>query len=554
MERTRHRIRCAGVVQGVGFRPAVWRLASALDLGGWVRNDGVGVTVEVEGEAGEVARFAERLRESRPPLARVEHLEREEVPPRSGRGFSILDSEDTGEGGSPIPPDSALCAACAAEVADPDDRRHRYPFTTCTDCGPRFTVALGLPYDRERTSLRAFPLCAECAAEYADPASRRFHAESICCPSCGPSLRLATSDGRALAEGSDAASGAREALALGRIVAVKGLGGFQLACRADREEAVALLRERKHRPHKPLAVMARDLVTARRLVRLTPDDEALLTGPRSPILLAGARTDSPVAPGVAPGLDELGVMLPTTPLHLELFRDAAPYDVLIMTSGNASEEPICRTDDEGLERLGAIADLFLLHGREVVRRVDDSVVRNAGGVHLVVRRSRGYVPGALPLPEPCPEPVLALGGYLQTTACVASGTEALPSQHVGDLDTESARAFLREVAEGLEAFVDRRGRVLVADLHPDYPSGWLAEDRAKERGARVLRVQHHLHQQVAQLLFHVVLVGVFDRFEELVRFVEQAREQAVVGLLPVPRTAAGTSQAGDNVDKSIELS
>ena len=491
---------CRGVVQGVGFRPAVHRLATSLGLGGWVRNDADGATIEVEGRSAAVDSFCDRLPAALPPLARLEAVRVAAVAARGERGFAVRASAVARRRHARIPPDAALCEECRAEMEDPADRRHRYPFITCTSCGPRYSLTHALPYDRARTSMSCFPLCPACRSEYGAPGSRRFHAEPICCPTCGPRIWLANARGETIADGSAAVVAARAALQAGGIVAVKGLGGFQLACRAD-AAVVGRLRALKRRPTKPFAVMAPDLAAARTLVVLRPEDERLLRSPRGPILLAPRRPTSPVAAEVAPGIADLGVMLPTTPLHVELLRDAA-YPALVMTSGNASDEPICRGNREACARLGRIADLWLLHDRDVVHRIDDSVVRATPRGHVVARRSRGWVPGPIALPATTPEPVLALGGHLHATACLAVGHEAYPSAHVGDLDTELGRDFLAEVADDLERFLDARARVLVADLHPDYPSGWLAARLAEERGGRVLRFQHHLAHAAAVLGEH----------------------------------------------------
>jgi len=497
----RLRVRCRGAVQGVGFRPTVHRLATELGLGGRVTNDPDGATVEVEGPEEAVERFVALLPARLPPLARLDTLEVEAVEPIGVREFTVAPSRLGRRASALIPPDAALCAECRRDMEDPANRRHRYPFTTCTNCGPRFSLVLTLPYDRERTAMACFPLCTDCEAEYRDPADRRFHAEPVCCPACGPRLWLADARGETLAVGPDALAATREALRAGRIVAVKGLGGFQLACRADSEPAVARLRERKRRPTKPLAVMVSDLGAAEALVRLGADEVDLLTSPRSPAVLAPRLDPGPIAAGVAPGLDDLGVLLPTTPIHVELFRGGATPP-LVMTSGNLSEEPICRGNREALDRLGAVADLFLLHDRDVVRRVDDSVVRATPIGPVVVRRARGYVPEPLPLPETPPEPVLALGGFLQVTACLADGAQAMPSQHVGDLDSESARAFLEEVTASLEELLDARARLVACDLHPDYPSSWLASRLASERNGRTVSIQHHLAHAAAVLGEH----------------------------------------------------
>jgi len=507
------RLSCHGAVQGVGFRPTVHRLASGLGLIGWVRNAPDGAEIEIEGAAATVERFVRDLQSSLPPLARLDGLELEDVAPRGGVAFEVVGSEDGARRTALVPPDAALCEECRREMDDPRDRRHRYPFTTCTNCGPRFSLVRTLPYDRERTSMACFPLCPACRGEYEDPSDRRFHAEPVCCPACGPRVWLARpgtgdrgqgtgeEDPAAVARGAEAVSQAKEALGGGSIVAVKGLGGFQLACRADDERAVSSLRERKRRPAKRFAVMVRDLASARRLVDLDGAAEAALTGVRAPVVLAPRREGAAVTDAVAPGIVDLGVMLPTTPLHVELFRDA-PYEALVMTSGNASDEPICRGNREALERLGTIADAFLLHDRDVVRRVDDSVVRSSGEGVFVVRRARGFVPEPLPLPVVSSEPVLAMGPFLQATSCLAVGKEAFLSQHVGDLDSEPARLFLVEVVDGLEEFLQVRGRIVVVDAHPDYPSTWLGARLARERGGRLLTVQHHLAHAAAVLAEH----------------------------------------------------
>lgn len=498
----RHRLACRGVVQAVGFRPAVHRLAVSLGLGGWVRNDPDGALIEIEGPGAALETFRRRLPDSLPPLARLDAVAVSTAVPRGERQFSVVVSDTGPRRQALIPPDTIVCDDCRGEIADPSDRRYRYAFTTCTNCGPRYSLTHTLPYDRERTSMACFPLCSACAAEYADPGSRRFHAEPICCPVCGPRLWLVDHRVRPVAEGHDAVAAAQAALAAGQVVAVKGLGGFQLACRADDTAAVGRLRAAKRRPTKPFAVMVPDVAAARRLVVLQPDAERWLCSAHAPILLVPRQPGSALVENIAPGIDDVGVMLPTTPLHVELFRQV-PYPALVMTSGNVTDEPICRGNREARSRLERIADLFLLHDRDIVHRMDDSVVRATRQGPVVVRRSRGWVPGALPLPEAAPEPVLALGGHLQSTACLAVSAKAFPSQHVGDLDTELAREFLREVAADLERFLEVEAQVLCADLHPDYPSTWLADQLATARGGGgVLRVQHHLAHAAAVLGEH----------------------------------------------------
>ncbi len=498
---TRIRLHCVGAVQGVGFRPTVYRVATSLGLSGWVANDACGAVLEVEGPDEVVAGFERALRDQLPPLARLDGLSSEAVPVTGETGFVVRASEPGPRAGALVPPDAALCADCRREMEEPSDRRHDYPFTTCTNCGPRFSLVHRLPYDRHQTSMACFPLCPACAAEYGDPGDRRFHAEPVCCPDCGPRLWLATSDGRTLAEGAAAIAAARNLLRDGHVLAVKGLGGFQLACRADCSEPVTVLRERKRRPSKPFAVMVRDLESARGLVDVSGEDEALMTSARSPVVLAPQRHPSPLSAGVAPGLEDVGVLLPTTPLHVELLRDPA-LPPLVMTSGNVSDEPICRGNREALDRLGGLADAFLLHDRDVVRRVDDSVVRTSASGPFMVRRARGWVPEPIAMPTATERPILAVGGHLQVTACLAVGDQAFLTQHVGDLDTEPARRFLVEVIEGLEDFLQARAGVVVADCHPDYPSSLLARELAEERGAELAEVQHHLAHALAVLAEH----------------------------------------------------
>ena len=497
----RLRVRCRGAVQGVGFRPTVHRIATGMGLVGWVINDPQGATAEVEGDEVTVRAFPHRLADGLPPLARLDQVVMEEVPVESASVFEVRESAQGKRAGALVPPDASLCDDCRREMGDPDDRRHRYGFTTCTNCGPRFSIVRRLPYDRPETEMACFPLCEACLAEYTDPSDRRFHAEPMCCPACGPRLSLLNPKGEALASDDEAIGGARRALLEGAVLAVKGIGGFQLACRADRSPPVTTLRDRKKRPTKPFAVMVRDPDEADRLVYLTDADRAILSSPRAPVLLAPRRRPSPLVDAVAPGIEDLGVLITTTPLHAELFAHPE-MPPLVMTSANLSEEPICRSNREALERLRFLADIFLVHDRDVVRRVDDSVVRSTADGPVVLRRARGWVPEHLPLPEPTPEPLLAVGGHLQNTACLAEGDQAFLSQHVGDLDSESARLFHREVIHGLEDFLQAEPAIIVADAHPDYPSSWLAREIAGARGGRVVTVQHHLAHAAAVLAEH----------------------------------------------------
>lgn len=482
----RRGIRVRGSVQGVGFRPAVYRLASSRELAGFVRNDSEGVWIEVEGPARSLSFFVDALEQDAPPLARIDAIEMVELGAIGERGFRIDASAPRAEARARVPPDVATCEACLRELFDPGDRRHRYPFINCTDCGPRYTIVRDLPYDRARTTMAAFELCAACRDEYQDPRSRRFHAEPDACPACGPRLRVP----EPRLEREEALAAAVAALRAGRIVALKGLGGFHLAADASDESAVRRLRERKRRPHKPFALMARDLAQAERVVSLdAAAREALLSAGR-PIVLAKAKGG--VAASVAPGLDELGVMLPYTPLHHLLLHDGPP--LLVMTSGNLSEEPIARDDVAALEKLGGIADLFLLHDREIHTRADDSVVRIVAGAAQPVRRSRGLVPDPISLPFEAP-PIVAVGAGLKNTVCLTRGSEAVLSPHIGDLDHLETFAFFAEAIEKLSRFLSVAPRIAACDLHPDYPSTrW-----ALRSGLILEPVQHH-HAHIASCL------------------------------------------------------
>jgi hydrogenase maturation protein HypF len=464
----RRRVRIRGIVQGVGFRPFVHRLATQHGLTGFVLNDGQGVVVEVEGEPAQLDAFVESVSADAPALARVDTVTLEQIPPAGDDAFSIAESRATG-GAALVPPDVATCDACLEELFDPRDRRYRYPFLNCTDCGPRFTIVRAAPYDRRNTTMAGFSLCDDCRREYEDPSDRRFHAEPIACPACGPRLSVPLDDAvRVLGEGG--------------IVAVKGLGGYHLACDAESEEAVARLRARKHREEKPLAVMAAE---PDRLVELTPEEDRLLRSPARPIVLARrappARVVGSVAESVAPGSPWLGVMLPYTPLHHLLCADVGR--ALVLTSGNLTDEPISVTDEDARRRLSSIADLFLAHDREIGRRCEDSVVR----ARFPIRRSRGFTPSSLPLPLAAPAPIVAAGAELKSTFCVALENAAFLSPHLGDLTGEDAyRAFRSDLELYLE-MLDVEPEAVACDLHPDY----LSTRWASEQGLPVFEVQHH---------------------------------------------------------------
>ncbi len=491
--RQRVRVRVEGTVQGVGFRPFVYRLADELDLAGWVLNDSRGVLVEAEGEPAALARLLERLRSDAPPLAVVERVSEEPLDPSGEPGFRITESEDRGSADAPVSPDMATCDECLAEIMDPGNRRHRYPFTNCTNCGPRFTIVRGVPYDRPLTTMASFEMCARCRAEYEDPLDRRFHAQPNACPDCGPSLSLTDRAGRAVAEGNEASLEATAlALAEGRIVAIKGIGGFHLACRADDEAVVAELRARKHREDKPFALMAPSAEMALELVELNDTAGGLLVSRERPIVLAPRRPDAPVAPSVAPASRELGVMLPYSPLHHLLLDDAGVP--LVLTSANVSDEPIAFRDTDALERLSGIADLFLLNDRPIETRTDDSVVRVAAGRPQFLRRSRGYVPRDLPLDTR--RPMLACGAELKSTFCLARDGRAWVGHHIGDLKNyETLRSFTEGI-EHFERLFAVRPEIAAHDLHPEYLSTKYALEL---EGVETMGVQHH-HAHLASCL------------------------------------------------------
>ena len=481
-----------GTVQGVGFRPFVYREAVALGLAGYVLNDSAGVVIEVEGIPDRVAELCRRLVESPPPLARVDGIEATSVAPIDAGEFQIRSSVGEGAPDAPVSVDTATCAACLAEVDDPADRRFGYPFTTCTNCGPRYTIVLSVPYDRPATTMARFVMCPACQREYDDPADRRFHAQPNACPVCGPRLRYHAADSGPV-DGDDALAAAVDALAGGAILAVKGLGGYHLAVDAANPTGVGGLRRRKHRDDKPFALMVPDLDAARRLVSLDAPSEAALTSPRRPIVLAPRLPGAMVSPEVAPGLPELGVMLPYTALHHLLLRRLARS--LVLTSGNLSDEPIAHTDDDAAARLGPLVDAMLTHDRPIHIRCDDSVVRRTPAGSQVLRRSRGFAPEPIALPFDATHHVLAVGGELKSTVSVAKGRAVVASHHIGDLEHLPAyRAFL-QATEHLCALHGVRPELVAHDLHPEY----LSTKYAAELDLPTVGVQHH-HAHVASCL------------------------------------------------------
>jgi len=502
--RIRRRVAVTGVVQGVGFRPYVYTLATGLGLGGSVANCQEGVTIAVEGDKDAVSEFCRRLGPEAPALATVTAVSWSEEPPAGDRGFRVRASRPAaGPGRTLAPADAAICDDCLGDLIDPASRRYRHPFVTCTNCGPRFTIIRDLPYDRARTTMAGFAMCSQCAREYADPGDRRFHAETICCPACGPRLSLVTSEGQADV-GAGALATARGLLASGAIVAVKGLGGYHLACDATNEAAVALLRKRKRRGDQPFAVMVAGMAAANGLADLSAEERAAVQGRQRPIVLAKRRGGElargvRLAGSVAPGVADVGLMLAYTPLHyllLGLPGDPPGPTALVMTSGNRSGEPLAIDDDEAVTRLADLADAWLAHDRPIHVPCDDSVMRIVDGAELPVRRSRGYAPLPVDLPFTVP-PMLAVGGDLKNALCLAGSGRAWLSQHIGDMDDLRTQQQFEAAAAHLSTLTGIRPESLAADRHPGYRSSRWAATRAA--GRPVCQVQHH-HAHVASTM------------------------------------------------------
>jgi hydrogenase maturation protein HypF len=485
-------VRVEGIVQGVGFRPFVYSLATRLGLHGLAGNDVDGVFAEVEGLPAAVEEFLRALERDAPPLSRVDRVTATAMAPAGAASFEIVASDAAGPRRALIAADTATCGDCLRELADPADRRFRYPFINCTNCGPRFTIVRGVPYDRPLTTMAGFPMCQRCAAEYHDPADRRFHAQPVCCPACGPRLTLLDEAGKPLPE--PALEGAAGLLRQGRIVAVKGLGGYHLAADAACEQAVAALRARKHREDKPFAILAASAAAARRLCLVDDAAATLLASPARPIVLLPRQPHADVATSAAPGNRQLGIMLPYTPLHHLLIE--AVGRPMVLTSGNVSDEPIAYHDGDALDRLGGIADAFLTHDRAIHIRTDDSVGRTFAGRPMLIRRSRGYVPEPVTIPGGFPRPVLACGAELKSTFCLAKERHAFVSHHIGDLENAET---LRSFTEGIEHFsllFDITPQVVAHDLHPEYLSTKYAVELD---GVELAGVQHH-HAHIASCL------------------------------------------------------
>ena len=501
----RKRIDVRGIVQGVGFRPFVYKLAHSLGLTGYVFNSSSGVTIEIEGAQEDVDRFIETLQNNPPQLSAISTIAVSEVESNGGADFSILESHEVRGGFSLISPDAGTCDACWRDFGDPLNRRYGYPFTNCTHCGPRYTIIQDIPYDRATTTMARFTMCLACATEYANPEDRRFHAQPNACAACGPSLELVPR-GASLPDCSftdrDSLTTIRKARALlraGKILAVKGLGGFLLACDAGNDTAVAELRRRKRRPDKPFALMARDVATARTICNVSAEDEAALISVRRPIVVLPRLATAAVSGYVAPGNDTLGVMLPYTPLHYLLFSDSpdvpSEYTALVMTSGNLSEEPIVVSNVEAMSQLDGVADWFLLHNRDIWMRADDSVVRTFEGRERVLRRSRGFVPQTIDLGIELDE-ILAFGGELKNTFCLTKGRYAILSQHIGDLENYETMQFFEETLARLQHLFRVTPRAVAHDLHPGYWSTRMALASSVERK---IGVQHH-HAHIASCM------------------------------------------------------
>lgn len=498
----RLRIVARGRVQGVGFRPTFYRALTARGCGGHIRNTPEGVVLEVEGEPEVLDEIVDRFRDLAPGRARVDELAVEELEPQEEREFRIIRSAGGGRSLLPIPPDLAICGDCLAELRDPDDRRFAYPFNTCTACGPRFSIAEEVPFDRETNTMREFPPCEDCRGEYSDPTDRRLHAQTLSCPDCGPQLTFLSPEGECL---NHPLERARRMLGEGCIIAVKGVGGFHLACDATGEEPVARLRESKARPAKPFALMVPDLAACRRICHVSAFEQEVLTSPRGPIVLLRKANGCPVAELVAPGLAHLGVMLPYTPLHVMLWEVPGHIpempEALVMTSCNRADEPIALTEEHVLQELGDIVDGVLTHDRRIANRCDDSVVAPFRDRVLLVRRSRGYVPEPVVIERECP-PVLATGGMNKVIFALTSGRRVFLSQHIGDVADADSAAFFALAFEDFSRLLRVEPEAVVCDLHPDYPTTEFARDLAEKRGLPLMQVQHHFAHVVGLLAEH----------------------------------------------------
>ncbi len=546
MQRLRVTIR--GAVQGVGFRPFVYRLATEMHLGGWVKNSPQGVFIEAEGPREDLDAFLLRLEREKPGLSFIQSLEYSLLEPLGYEGFQIQQSDESGDRTTVILPDIATCPQCRAELFDPNDRRFRYPFINCTLCGPRFSIIQTLPYDRANTTMKSFVMCPDCRREYVDPADRRFHAQPDACSVCGPHLSLWDSRGRTIATGDDALLEAAAAIRRGETLALKGLGGFQLLADARNEDAVLRLRERKRREEKPLACMFPDLEALEHYVNISPLEKRLLLSSESPIVLLRRRPDTDIASAVAPGNPYLGAMLPYTPLHHLLMKELG--FPIVATSGNLHDEPILTDEGEALASIGDIADCFLVHNRPIERHVDDSVVRVQLDRETILRRARGYAPLPIVLKRSLP-PLLAVGGHLKNTVAVSKGSDVILSQHIGDLETAKALFAFRKVIDDLLSLYEVKPAAVVHDAHPDY----LSTRYAKDSGYPTIEVYHH-HAHLAACMAENELEGeVLGRHlgrrrlrrgqDPLGRRVPARRRRRLQPRRPLPALPAARRRSGD---------
>jgi hydrogenase maturation protein HypF len=480
----RKKLAVKGTVQGVGFRPFIYRIAAEGNLAGFVGNTTSGVIIEAEGTEADVREFIGKINSDGPPNAQILALEEYDIAPKGGKEFSIISSHGNGELSIMVAPDTAVCPECLREILEPSDRRFRYPFNSCVNCGPRYTIVHDIPFDRETTSMNVFPMCEACSSEYRDPRSRRFHSQTNSCRECGPHVWLTDNRGNKISC-DDPIQAAAEFLKQGKIVALRGLGGFHLAVNAEDDAAVRLLRERKKRPSKPFAIMSATVEKVESYAFVTPQEKELLTSRLAPIVILKKREPNRIAESVAPGNSTLGVMVAYTPLHYLLLN--GNFRALVMTSGNLSEEPIIYSIDAAMEKLADIADFFLLHNREIIRRCDDSIVKFAGGNNILMRRARGYVPRPIVLERQL-KPICAYGAHLKNTICVTKNNHAYVSRYIGDLDNLESVEYLEETVAEMERLLSVHPKIIVCDMHPDYASTKLAHERV---GLCLEEIQHH---------------------------------------------------------------
>ena len=491
MPKSSRHIHINGIVQGVGFRPFIYNLALNHNLVGWVRNSASGVDIEVTGDEINLNKFISTIPDSAPPLAQIDSIDTREIPTQALEGFKIVSSKDKRSDFIPVSPDVAICSQCQAELFNPDDRRYRYPFINCTNCGPRFTIIKDIPYDRPNTTMSGFEMCPDCREEYKNPRDRRFHAQPVACPVCGPQVWLEIIPGETHAKKDAAIQEARRLLAEGKILAIKGLGGFHLACDATNPDAISRLRQRKYRPAKPFALMAFDLETIKKYVEITPEAEKLLKSPQSPIVLMPKQPKTNLAETVAPGQVNLGFMLPYTPLHLLLLEPGQGYpEVLVMTSGNLTEEPVIHANQAARKQLAGIADAFLMHDRPIHMRIDDSVFAVVDEAPYPIRRARGFAPNPIRLSESVPQ-ILAVGPQMKNTFCLTRDKYAFLSHYIGEMENWETYQDFQDAIRYYKSLFRIRPEAIAYDLHPDYLSTHYALERATSEGIPRFPIQHH---------------------------------------------------------------